>query len=375
MKQGNFLADPVTCAQATRAATSVSRRQFTQSLTALATSHFALTGLVFAQSPDTAGAAKSRRIDVHHHILPPEYVAAVGEKVIGAPAPNREMPKWDVSKSIEAMDRNGVASAVVSVSAPGVLLDDPAKTSRLARACNEFAAQMVADYPARYGMFACLPLLDTSASLVELNYALDVLHAEGIVLMSNYRDRYLGDPGFAPIFDELHRRKAVVYVHPTTCGCNVEVLPDNPAALIEFPHDSTRTITSLLFSGTFSRCPDIRFIFPHAGGTLPFLANRIARIASQDRRLAAKTPEGAMPVFKRLYYDTAASANPMSFGALMQLVTAKNVLLGTDFPFIPESGMKATIASLHQLGLDEAAVRAIEGENAAAVFPRLGAAS
>ena len=135
---------------------------------------------------------------------------------------------------------------------------------------------MVADHPTRYGMFASLPLPDTSASLLELKYALDVLHAEGIVLMTNYRDRYLGDPDFAPIFDELNRRKAVVYVHPTTCGCNVDVLPDNPAALIEFPHDSTRTITSLLFSGTFSRCPDIRFIFSHAGGTLPFLANRIA---------------------------------------------------------------------------------------------------
>jgi predicted TIM-barrel fold metal-dependent hydrolase len=352
---------------------SISRRKFTQSLTALAASHCALAQLAFAQTQDSSGGVKPRRIDVHHHILPPEYVATVGEKAIGAPAPNREIPKWDVSKSIEAMDRNGITSAVVSVSAPGILLDDPGKTSRLARACNQFAAQMVADHPARYGMFASLPMPDTRASLLELNYALDVLHAEGIVLMTNYRDRYLGDPDFAPIFDEMNRRKAVVYVHPTTCGCNVEVLPDNPAALIEFPHDSTRTITSLLFSGTYSRCPDIRFIFSHAGGTLPFLADRIARIASQDRRLAAQTPDGVMPAFKRLYYDTATSANPMSFGALMQLVTPRSVLLGTDFPFIPEPGMKATIAGLRQVGLDEAAVRAIEGENAAALFPRLGA--
>jgi predicted TIM-barrel fold metal-dependent hydrolase len=232
---------------------------------------------------------------------------------------------------------------------------------------------MVADHPTRYGMFASLPLPDTRASLLELEYALDVLHAEGLVLMTNYRDRYLGDPGFAPVLDELNRRKAVVYIHPTTCGCNVNVLPVNPAALIEFPHDTTRTITSLLFSGTFSRCPDIRFIFPHAGGTLPFLANRIARQTATDRDLSARVPEGAMPVFKRLYYDTAASANPMSFGALMQLVTPKNVLLGTDFPFVPEPGMKATIAGLRQVGLDEAAVRAIEGKNAAALFPRLAA--
>jgi hypothetical protein len=139
----------------------------------------------------------NERIDVHHHILPPEYVATVGEKRIGPPAPNHEVPKWDVPKSIEAMDRNGITSAVVSVSAPGVLLDDPGKTSRLARACNQFAAQMVADHPTRYGMFASLPLPDTRASLLELNYALDVLHAEGIVLMTNYCDRYLCDPDCA----------------------------------------------------------------------------------------------------------------------------------------------------------------------------------
>ena len=156
-----------------------------------------------------------------------------------------------------------------------------------------------------------------------------------------------------------------------TWTCFPTILP----TLIEFPHDSTRTITSLLFSGTFSRCPNIRFIFSHAGGTLPFLANRIATIAALDRRLAAQTPDGFMPVFKRLYYDTAASANPVSFGALMQLVTPRNVLLGTDFPLIPEPGMKATIAGLRQVGLDEAAVRAIEGENAVALFPRLGAAA
>ena len=228
-------------------------------------------------------------------------MAAVGEKTIGPPAPNREVPKWDVSKSIEAMDRNGITSAVVSVSAPGVLLDDPGKTSRLARVCNQFAAQMVADHPTRYGMFASLPLPDTRASLLELNYALDVLHAEGIVLMTNYRDRYLGDPDFAPVFDEMNRRKAVVYVHPTTCWLQPRRASRQSCRLIEFPHDSTRTITSLLFSGTFSRCPDIRFIFSHAGGTLPFLANRIARIAALDRRLAAQTPDGVMP---RLSADT-----------------------------------------------------------------------
>ena len=352
----------------------VSRRRFAQSLIAMVAAQAALGRISLAHSEDMSSKVRPRRIDVHHHILPPEYVSAVGETAVGAPAPNHAVPRWDVATSLSAMDRSGIASAVVSVSAPGLLLSDPRKIVRLARACNQFSAQMVADHPTRYGMFASLPLPDVDASLIELDYALDVLHAEGIILMTNYRDTYLGDPQFARIFDELNHRKAVVYVHPTVCSCNATVLPDNPSAMIEFPHDSTRTITSLLFSGTFYRCPDIRFIFSHAGGTLPFLANRIARIASTDQRLAAKTPGGAIPAFQRLYYDTAASANPMSFGALLKLVTPKNIVLGTDFPFIPEAGMRAAVSGLHELGLDEDSVRAIEGENAAALFPRLGAA-
>lgn len=136
--------------------------------------------------------------------------------------------------------------------------------------------------------------------------------------------------------------------------------------MIEFPHDTTRAITSLLISGTFSRCRDIRFVFPHAGGTLPFLANRIARTPT----VVAQVPEGALEVFRRLNYDTASSANPMAFGALMQLVTPRNVLLGTDFPFGSAAAMKAGVDGLRQLGLDEASVRAVESGNAAELFPR-----
>jgi len=342
----------------------LSRRKFTQSLAAVGVAAAALSRVAIPQT-------KRQRIDVHHHILPPEYVAIVGEKDIGGVAPNRAVPKWDVARSIAAMDQNEITSAVVSVSSPGMVLDRLAQTRRLARASNEFAAQMVSDYPTRYGMFASLPMLDREASLLELDYALDVLKADGVVLMTNYRDRYLGEPEFAKIFDELNARKAVVYVHPTTCDCSADVLRDNPASMIEFPHDTTRTITSLLFSGTFSRCPDIRFIFSHAGGTLPFLANRIATFATRDRSLAALAPGDVFSTFRRLYFDTASSANPMTFGALMQLVKPSQVLLGTDFPFVEVPGMRATIEGLRHVDLDEASIRAIEGENAAGLFPRL----
>ena len=311
-----------------------------------------------------------RRIDVHHHILPSDYVRIIGGRAIGAPSLRSEAPMWDVSRSLAAMDAAGVTGAVISISAPGVLMDDPGATRRLARSCSEFATQLVTDYPGRYGMFASLPLPDVGASLEELDYALDTLKADGVVLMSNFADRYLGDPAFAPVFDRLNARKAVVFVHPTTCRCGLGVLPNNPPAMIEYPHDTTRTITDLLFSGTFARCPDIKFIFSHAGGTLPFLASRIAGSVGLRPAIAAHYPDGVLAVFRRLNYDTTSSVNPNAFSALMQLVTPKNVLLGSDFPFTPAAALKTAVEGLSQLGLDTDAVLAIEARNASTLFPR-----
>lgn len=313
--------------------------------------------------------AAVQRIDVHHHFLPPVFRETMGEAAIGAPAPNRVAPQWRAADSLAVMDRHGITTAVVS--APPLWMSDMAKTRTLTRACNEFSAQMVADHPTRFGTFAALPLPDVAAALKEIDHAFEVLKTDGIGLMTNYGDRYLGHAEFAPVFDELNRRKAVVYVHPTSCSCSRGLLPDEPDSLIEFPHDTTRTVASLLFSGTFGRCPDIRFIFSHAGGTVPYLATRMAMLGSIDKGLAQHVPDGVMPILRRLYYDTAISANPISMAALLKLVTPANVLLGTDFPFVPEHGMQATLAGLRDVGFSDTELRAVEGGNAARLLDRV----
>ncbi|WP_250516283.1 amidohydrolase family protein [Caballeronia sp. INDeC2] len=332
---------------------------------------------VAAQSQSAAGGGtdagtatrSAQRIDVHHHILPPVFREIMGETAIGAPAPNRVAPAWRVSDSLAVMDRYGITTAVVS--APPLWMPDMAQTRTLTRACNEFSAQMVADHPTRFGTFAALPLPDMAAALKEIDHSFDVLKADGIGLMTNYGDHYLGHADFVPVFDELNRRKAVVYVHPTSCTCSRGLFPDQPDSLIEFPHDTTRTVASLLFSGTFGRCPDIRFIFSHAGGTVPFLATRMSILGSIDKRLAQHVPGGVMPILRRQYYDTAISANPISMAALLKLVTPANVLLGTDFPFVPEQGTKATLAGLREAGFSERELRAVEGGNAAGLLERV----
>ena len=284
------------------------------------------------------------RIDVHHHILPPDYVRAVGDDRIGPLILAGRTPEWSPAHSIAAMDRNGIEKAVTSISAPGLWFGDSAATVRLTRHCNDYAAELRQAHPGRFGLFASLPLPNVEASLAEIEYALDTLEADGIGLMTNCDGRYPGDAAFAPIFDELNRRKAIVYFHPTAAPCS-NCLSEIPAATLDFPFDTTRAVTSLLFGGTLARCPDIRFIFSHAGGTVPFLADRIARLVVKPD-FKAKVPNGVIPELQKLYYDTALSANARAFAALLSLVPPSQVLFGSDYPFAPETTMTQTVEGL-----------------------------
>ena len=311
------------------------------------------------------------RIDVHHHILPPDYVAAVGDDRIGPLILAGRTPEWTPEMSVEAMDRHGIATAVTSISAPGLWFGDDEESVRLARLCNEYAAGIRRDHPGRFGVFASLPLPDVDASLAEIEYALDTLEADGIGLLTSYGDRYPGDPAFAPVFDELDRRGAVVYFHPTNAPCS-QCLPEIPAATLDFPFDTTRAVVSLLYSGTFARCRNIRFVFSHAGGTVPFLAERIARLGARPG-FKEKVPNGVLPELERLYYDTALSANWLAFRSLLELVTPDKVLFGSDYPFAPEATMAATVKGLIELGLEPEVLQGIERDNALTLFPGITA--
>ena len=308
-------------------------------------------------------------VDVHHHILPPDYVAAVGSEAIGSPAGLPDAPRWSVASSLEAMDKSGVATAITSITAPGLLLPGEAspggpRIQRLARECNQFAKRMAADHPGRFGTFAALPLPGIDASLAEIAFSFDQLKAEGIVLYTNYGNRYLGDPLFAPLFDELELRKAIVFVHPTACDCMAGINTGVPTASIEFPHETTRAAVSLWTSGTFSRCPGVRFIFPHGGGTLPYIAARVARL---NPKLAE-----SLPLLKRQYYDVALSTYPQVLAALTRFAGLSQILFGTDYPFAPGNTMEVTAQELAALNLGGRALEAIGKENALRLFPGLG---
>lgn len=316
------------------------------------------------------GAACHGCIDVHHHFLPPAYVTAMGaERLMANSRRSLRSPlDWTPAHSLAEMEAHGVQTAMLSIADGGVWLDDAATSAHLARTCNEFAARARVDHPGRFGAFAALPLPDVDAALAEAAYALDILGADGVGLLTCYGDRWLGDAAFVPLFDELNRRGAVVYVHPTGAMCTPDLGPPVPAAAIEFPHHTTRTIVSLLFSGTFRRCPDIRFVFSHAGGTLPYIARRVLSFAA-DPDLGRAIGGDAMAQLRALYFDVV-SASDFQVDALMKLADATHLLFGSDYPFAPGM-MGQTLANLEKWGLAPDVLRAIRRDNALRLFPRL----
>jgi 6-methylsalicylate decarboxylase len=314
--------------------------------------------------------AEPNRIDVHHHILPPEYVKAVTER--GAlDAGGVAFPSWDVESNLALMDRAGIATAMTSIAAPGVYFGNKAAAQSLARRCNELSARLMSDHPQRFGAFASLPLPDVDAALEELDYSLDTLGMDGVVLLSSIGDQYLGDPAFDAVFDELNRRKAVVFIHPTVPPSSRNLKLALPGALVEFVFDTTRAVTNLVFTGTLERCPDISFIVSHAGGTIPFLASRLA-LGALIPELNEKAPRGAVSYLKRLYYDTALSTSRFPLSSLRELVDPSHILFGSDYPYLPEPGIHAEIKGLVDYdGFDEPTRASIDRGNALALFPRL----
>ena len=220
------------------------------------------------------------RIDTHHHPYPPIYIEKTGDVLKHTThAFYDRLKNWKPSQAIEAMDKDGIAVSVLSVSTPSTWLGDTAASRTFTREVNDAAAKMQRDYRGRFGHFAALALPDVEGSLREIEYAFDTLDADGIALTTNYMDKYPGDEAFAPVFEELDRRKAVIYFHPTAASFAFNVIPNIPPPSIEFPFDTTRAIVSLMFGGTFHRCPNMKWIFSHGGGALAMIANRLVGLA------------------------------------------------------------------------------------------------
>jgi len=318
----------------------------------------------------TTSSGPARVIDTHHHYYPPEYQKAWldYEDKRGIPHFTSQV-NWSVQGALADMDAAGVRTAVLSIaSTPGTWFDwTVPEVARVVRQCNDHAAGMVRDHPGRFGQFATLPMIDVDSTLKEIAYVFDVLKVDGVGLQTNYGDKWPGDAAYRPIFEELNRRKAVVYFHPLVASCCARLSVGTFPAVIEVPHDTTRAVVSLLLSGTFARNRDARFLFSHGGGTIPMLAGRINFFHGQAKNVDQFAPEGIEAELRRLYYDTANATHPASMAALLKLVPTSQVVYGSDYPYVT---MNAQVAALRALGLTGESLAGIESGNAGRLLPR-----
>jgi predicted TIM-barrel fold metal-dependent hydrolase len=334
-----------------------SRREFLAGLAVLAAARF--------QRPRTE---VQRIIDVHQHFASPGYIAALTRNGGNA---TPWMKDYTPAKPIEDMDRVGVSTAILSPSPSTVWLKDATEARRVARDMNEFAAaRLMAAYKGRFGLFAVLPLTDVNGSLREIEYAFDTLHADGVTLWTSYENRLVGDQSFAPVFNELNRRKAVVYVHPIQPACCPSQVPGVIPQTFEYPADSARAIMSLIAGNTTTRCPEIKFLFPHGGGAFVSIAGRFVSSLNEggllgDPAYRPAAPNSRLHEVRRLYWDTGQAANAVNMQALKHLVPVSQILFGGDFP---NSNVAAQIAGLRTSGFTEDELRGIYRENALRLF-------
>jgi predicted TIM-barrel fold metal-dependent hydrolase len=319
---------------------------------------------LLAQTNPAAVVAHAGRIDVHQHTVPPFYTKVMEKEILATGHP---LPTWTPALAIETMDKaaTGMLSPMTRV-VQDSLSDKSERARKLARQNNDYTQQLVHDYPGRFGHFAALPLPDTDGSLKEIAYAYDTLKADGISLWTSYGDKWPGDPAFAPVFEELNRRRAIVFIHSAPPACCRTLQPGVMDSVVEYDFDIARAIVSFLKNDGFRKYSNVRFIFPHSGGTLPMLANRVTETLPEKR--SETESENLMEQIRNLYFDIAHAAYPAPFTALTKIVPLTQILFGSDYPIVP---FPVTEVPLDHIGTPPSFLEAVNRGNAEKLFPRL----
>ena len=316
-----------------------------------------------------AAQSQTPRIDVHHHVLPDFYKDVQRAAGITGSA-YQAFPEWSAEASLALMDEARIGATIFSFTSPGIFFGDLAQTRRLACEFNDWLAGLVARRPERFGAFGFLPLPDVDASLKEIARIHDELKLDGICLLTSVDERYIGHPDFQPVYEELNRRKSVVFIHPCYPP-GVEARGwDIPRMLIDYPFETTRVAVNLIFNGIMEKLPDIRFILSHAGGTLPMLAHRIS-IFDKKTRQQANYPQGALAYIRRFYFDTALSGHAAPLDALRAFAPADRILFGTDYPYVSgDIALRETAGFNAYAGFTAQERYLAERGNAETLFPR-----
>ncbi|MFZ1042512.1 MAG: amidohydrolase family protein [Anaerolineales bacterium] len=325
-----------------------------------------------------------KRIDVHFHAIASEAYAILTDLGIHEVG-SVQLPQWNEIETLAFMDRNLIETAILSTSDFPIPSSALPQIHQIARVSNDFYADLIAKNPKRFGAFAALPLHDVEASLKEISYALDTLHLDGVMLLSNYEGIYLGDPVIEPIMDELNRRKVVTFIHPGAPLVDPRMRLDLPIWLVEYPINTTRAVTNLIVSGSFSRHADIHFILAHAGGAIPYITQRLlVGYLQQHEHMDPQTPlplpeaiqkfQSFRKMMRRFYCDAAMSTFPSTMSTLRTVIGTSHILFGSDYPYAPEKVLQVSNKFLNNYPpLDFIGHNQIARQNALGLFPRIAA--
>jgi len=326
----------------------------------------------------------TRFIDVHHHLLLPEYEQALIRS--GAGDPSRPFRRGDDAGTVLAkMADLGIDAAIVNpLSVAGVHHGDDANARYLTESVNEAQAKFINAAPEQLGFFATLPLPDIDGALRQMEHALDALHADGVIFLSHQNGTHIGDPSFAPLYAEMNRRGVIAFIHPTVppgvAELNLRLWP----SFIEYAFETTRVAANLIYHGVMRDYPNIKWILAHAGGALPFLSMRLRLMEELEVGRAPpfpfsgagapfieRVPEGVVPYLDRFYFDTALSGARAPMAALTEMARADHIFYGSDWPFVERSFVVEQIENLRSMPYfagDRFAM--MERGNAAGLFPR-----
>ena len=308
------------------------------------------------------------RFDLHTHYYSDEYFDlirelgtefAFGTAKNGAPIITFRGTRFfsitpamtDALLRIEDMDRVGVDVQVLSLSTPNVYFTDAERQSAVAIRVNDMYAELISRYPNRFKGFASIPMHDSDAALAELDRTLGELRLNGVILQSNLGGLALTEPRFRPFFEEANRRELCIFVHP--------ILPPNPepyaeyclGPIVGFPSDTTLAVAKLCYSGMLRELPDIRWIIGHAGGTIPWLMERLDNGYRDFPECREHIDELPSAYLKRLYYDTV-TFSQHTLGMLESMVGADHMVMGSDYPHLLGSIDRA-VSSIEDMPTDD----------------------
>ncbi|MBC8988811.1 MULTISPECIES: amidohydrolase family protein [Micromonospora] len=308
-------------------------------------------------------------IDVHHHIIPDFYAAELRELGGSTVLSGVDRPTWSRAGSLAMMDRQGIRAAIVSLW-PGVPPLDRARSRALARRLNEYLAEFVAAGDCRFGAFAVLPFPHLDDCVAEFVHAVDVLGLDGLGLLTNYDGLYVGDRRLDPLLAEAERRRTPIFVHPAVPPATGQPAFGLPLSLYEFPFETVRLVAQLLYNGTLERFPELRIILSHGGGGVSYYADRLTYGPVINRDLADRLPDDPLAVLRRLYFDVAMCGRH-ALASLRLFADPERVLVGSDYPFMPESfGASIGAGVARHADLDPGWWAAVNRSNAAKLFAR-----